>query len=138
MLIGTGAETGSLAVDRAVSFAVIGFLCGRTGSKLFSLAIRDRLRGDGTDGESFADGMFVQDAELLGNKCAPVGTASRVAHRFCMVAEKKHRNCSSSCDLCVMKTAVSRGVFNDASVYAVWFVPLRGPADCSLAVSRRR
>lgn len=129
MVIGTGAETGSLSLV-VVMFAVIGFVFVDW-QKLFSLpAIVAYAAMALTAFVCVAD--FVQEANLLGRKMVAVAQLLAVAQAILMLQEKSQRLFEQLLVFALLNCIVA-AVFNDAFNYAIWFLPLTLSTGLSLA-----
>jgi hypothetical protein len=130
MLLGTGADTGSLAVI-VVAFAIIGFVCVDW-QKLFALPAVVAYAAMAITGMvCVAD--FVKDANLLGRKMAAVAQLLAVAQAILMLQEKTHRLFEQLLIFALLNCVVA-AVFNDAFSYAIWFFPLTLATGLALAL----
>ncbi len=130
MLLGTGADTGSLAVI-VVAFAIIGFVCVDW-QKLFALPAVVAYAAMAITGMvCVAD--FVQDTNLLGQKMVAVAQLLAVAQAILMLQEKNHRLFEQLLIFALLNCIVA-AVFNDAFSYAIWFLPLTVAIGLALAL----
>lgn len=129
MVIGTGEETGALAVI-VVFFAIIGFICVDW-QKLFSVPpIVAYAAMALTAVVCVAD--FVQQADLLGRKMIAVAQLLAVAQAILMLQEKSQRLFEQLLVFALLNCVVA-AVFNDAFNYAIWFLPLTIASGLALA-----
>lgn len=129
MVVGTGAETGLLAM-MVVLFAFIGFVCVDW-QKLFSLPpIVAYAAMALTAIVCVAD--FVQEANLLGRKMVAVAQLLAVAQAILMLQEKSQRLFEQLLVFALLNCVVA-AVFNDAFNYAIWFLPLTFATGLALA-----
>ncbi|TWT94187.1 transglutaminase TgpA family protein [Neorhodopirellula pilleata] len=129
MVVGTGAETGSLSLV-VVLFAVIGFVCVDW-QKLFSLPpIVAYAAMALTAFVCVAD--FVQEDNLLGRKMVAVAQLLAVAQAILMLQEKSQRLFEQLLVFALLNCIVA-AVFNDAFNYAIWFLPLSLASGLALA-----
>lgn len=120
LLLGTGADTGSLAVI-IVGFSVIGFVCVDW-QKLFALPSLIAYAAMAVTAVVCV-AEFIQGAELLGRKMIAVAQLLAVAQSILMLQEKTHRLFEQLMIFALLNCVVS-AVFNDALSYAIWFLPL--------------
>ncbi len=120
MLLGTGADTGPLAVV-VVAFALIGFVCVDW-LQLFALPGLIAYAAMAlTAVICILD--FAQDSFVLAPKMAAVAQLLAIAQAILMLQEKTHRLFEQLLTFALLNCIVA-AVFNDAFSYVVWFLPL--------------
>ncbi len=130
MLLGTGADTGPLAVI-VVGFALIGFVCVDW-LKLFSLPPLVAYGAMAlTAVVCIVD--FAQESYVLAPKMVAVAQLLAIAQAILMLQEKTHRLFEQLLTFALLNCVVA-AVFNDAFSYAVCFFPLTIAAGFALAL----
>lgn len=130
MLLGTGVDTGPLAVI-VVAFAAIGFIFVDWW-KLFSLPALVAYGAMAlTAVVCIVD--FAQDSYVLAPKMVAVAQLLAIAQAILMLQEKTHRLFEQLLTFALLNCIVA-AVFNDAFSYAVWFFPLTIVAGWALTL----
>lgn len=130
MLLGTGADTGPLAVI-VIAFAMLGFICVDW-LELFALPALVAYGAMAlTAVVCIAD--FAQDSSVLAPKMVAVAQLLAVAQAILMLQKKTDRLFEQLLTFALLNCIVA-AVFNDAFSYAVWFFPLTIVAGFSLAL----